>query len=419
MTELLIQMVAVLFTALLCGLIARKIGQPRVIGEIVGGILLGPSFLGRIAPQTFSRLFPQRSFGPFEVLSTVGLVLFVFLIGSQLDIEHLSRQKKTAALGSSMSILIPCVLASVLAPSLRTRFAPQGVGSVAFLLFFCVSMSITAFPVLARILEERGMLSSRLGTTALVCAAADDVGAWILLAFGLTLIPHSEQAIGLTYRIVCLVAYLVGMLGILFPLSNRYAERPRQQGSAVLSHEMLAAIALCVLASAAATEAMGVHPLFGAFIAGICFPRIPEWQNTVRARLDTAVTVLLLPFFFVLTGMRTRLDLLSDGAIWLWTVLVVAVAVGGKMGGAVLAARLTGETWRFALALGALLNARGLVELIVLNVAYDAHVFSATLFTMLIAMALITTMMTAPLLNLVGVQKSAKRGGISPSLGAS
>lgn len=249
------------------------------------------------------------------MLSNVGLVLFVFLIGSQLDIEHLGRQKKTAALASGMSILVPCILATALAPSLRTRFGPQGVGSAVFLLFLCVSMSITAFPVLARILEERGLLSTRLGTTALMCAAADDAGAWILLAFGLTLIPHSEQSIRLTYRITCLVVYLAVMLVILLPLSNRYAERLRRQGNAVLSQEMLVVIVLCVLASAAATEAMGVHPLFGAFIAGICFPRIPQWQSTVRARFDTAVTVLLLPFFFVLTGMRTRLDLLSDGRI--------------------------------------------------------------------------------------------------------
>jgi Kef-type K+ transport system membrane component KefB len=215
----------------------------------------------------------------------------------------------------------------------------------------------------------------------------------------------------------CLFAYLIGMLGILLPFSNRYAERIRRQRSAVLSHETLVVIVLCVLTSAAATEAMGVHPLFGAFIAGICFPRIPKWQNTVRARFQTAVTVLLLPFFFVLTGMRTRLDLLSYGTIWLWTGLIVAVAVAGKMGGAVLASRWSGESWQDAFTLGALLNTRGLVELIVLNIAYDAHVFSATLFTMLIAMALITTMMTAPLLNLLGVHKSARRGGISPSLG--
>jgi Kef-type K+ transport system membrane component KefB len=173
-----------------------------------------------------------------------------------------------------------------------------------------------------------------------------------------------------------------------------------------------------VLASAAATQAMGVHPLFGAFVAGICFPRVPKWQSTVRACFDTAVSVLLLPFFFVLTGMRTRLDLLSDGGTWLWTALVVSVAVAGKMGGAVLAARWTGETWRNAFALGALLNTRGLVELIVLNIAYDARVFSATLFTMLIAMALITTIMTAPLLDLLRIQQSGAEDGDRRASGA-
>ena len=315
MTLLLMQMSAVLLTALLLGGIARKLGQPRVIGEIVGGILLGPSLFGRIAPEAFARFFPQGSLGAFEVLSTVGLILFVFLIGSQLDLEHLSRQKKPAALASAMSILLPCILASTVAPSLRIRFAPQGVGSLAFLLFLGVSMSITAFPVLARILEERGMLSTRLGTTALLCAAVDDVGAWVMLAFGLTLVPHSEQAMGLAYRLLFLVLYLFGTLGILLPFSRRYAERVCRQGSMDLSLENLAMVVAGVLASAAATQAMGVHPLFGAFVAGICFPRVPRWQSTVRACFDTAVSVLLLPFFFVLTGMRTRLDLLSDGRI--------------------------------------------------------------------------------------------------------
>lgn len=308
-----------------------------------------------------------------------------------------------------MSILLPCILAVALAPSLRIRFAPNGVGVIPFLLFLGVSMSITAFPVLARILEERGILATRLGTTALMCAAVDDVDAWILLAFALTLVPHSDQAMGLGYRMLGLVLYLFVMLGILFPLSRRFAERVSRRGSAALSYEGLAAIVVGVLASAAATEAIGGHPLFGAFLAGICFPRIPQWQSTVRATFDTAVSVLLLPFFFILTGMRTRLDLLNDTTVWFWTAVVVTAAVAGKLGGAMLAARWIGESWQDALALGALLNTRGLVEVIVLNIAYDAHVFSATLFTMLIAMALITTMMTAPLLNLLGIQRSREK----------
>jgi Kef-type K+ transport system membrane component KefB len=397
MTLFLLEITTVLLLTLVSGWIAHKLGQPRVIGEMVGGILVGPSLFGRIAPEVFASLFPQSSLGPLEVLSSVGLILYVFLIGSQLDLEHLNQQKKTAVLASGLSVLLPCLMAVAIAPSLRIRFAPKGVGTLPFLLFLGVSMSITAFPVLARILEEWGILATRLGTTALMCAAVDDVGAWILLAFGLTLVPHSPQTMGLDSRMLGLVVYLFVMFGIFFRLSRRFTKRVSQQANTALSYEGLAAIVAGVLPSAAATEAMGVHPLFGAFLAGICFPRIPQWGNTVRAAFDTAVTVVLLPFFFVLTGLRTRLDLLNDQTVWFWTAVVVTVAVAGKMGGAILAARWTGESWQEACALGALLNTRGLVELIVLNIAYDAHVFSATLFTMLISMALITTMMTAPL----------------------
>jgi Kef-type K+ transport system membrane component KefB len=409
MTLLLLEITTVLLVTLFSGWIARRLGQPRVIGEIVGGILLGPSLFGRIAPRVFAGLFPQGSLGPLEVLSTVGLILFVFLIGCQLNLEHLNQQKKTVALASGMSMLLPCIMAAAIAPALRIWFAPNGVGAIPFLLFLGVSMSITAFPVLARILEEREILATRLGTTALMCAAVDDVGAWMLLAFGLTLIPHSDQEMGLGYRLLGLIVYVSAMLGVISPLSRRFAKWVSRGGSAALSYECLAAIIVGVLASAAATEALGVHPLFGAFLAGICFPRIPQWQSSVRATFDTAVYVLLLPFFFILTGMRTRLDLLNDRAVCFWTAVVVTVAVAGKMGGAILGARWTGESWQDAFALGALLNTRGLVELIVLNIAYDAHVFSATLFTMLIAMALITTMMTAPLLNLLGVQRSGEK----------
>jgi Kef-type K+ transport system membrane component KefB len=408
MTLLLLEITAVLLAILFFGWIARRLGQPRVIGEIVGGILLGPSFFGQIAPNAYARLFPQGSLGPLEVLSAVGLILFVFLIGCQLDLEHMNQQKKTAAVASAMGILLPLVMAAALAPSLRVRFAPNGVGSVSFFLFLGVSMSITAFPVLARILDERGILATRLGTTALTCAAVDDVSAWILLAFGLTFVSHTVQATGMGYRLLELVRYLAVMLGILFPLSRHFTKRVSQQANTALSYVGLAAIVAVVIASAAATESIGVHPLFGALLAGICFPCIPQWANTVRAAFDTSVTVLLLPFLFVLTGMRTRLDLLNDMAVWFWTGVVIAVAVAGKMGGAIAAARWTGEDWQSSLALGALLNSRGLVELIVLNIAYDAHVFSATLFTMFIAMALITTMMTAPLLDLAGIQRSSE-----------
>jgi Kef-type K+ transport system membrane component KefB len=265
-------------------------------------------------------------------------------------------------------------------------------------------MSITAFPVLARILEERKMQSSSLGTTALMCAATDDVAAWTLLAFGLELLGGNGTS-SMPIRMAGLVGYLLIMLLVLRPLGKWLAKRQKSTG---LSYELLGVIIAIVLASAAATEAIGVHPLFGAFMAGLCFPRIERWQTAVRTRLDMLVSVMLLPLFFALTGMRTRLDLLSGGRIWLWTGVVFLAAVAGKMGGAVLAARWTGQSWRNAWALGTLLNTRGLVELVVLNIAYNAHVFSPTLFTMLVVMALVTTMITTPILNLIGIEDRSK-----------
>jgi Kef-type K+ transport system membrane component KefB len=233
----------------------------------------------------------------------------------------------------------------------------------------------------------------------------DDVCAWLLLALGLTLLPHAGEAMPLSTRFLWLGLYLAVMLGVVRLIGSWVA---RRQSEAGLSYETLGVVVATVLASAAATEAIGIHPLFGAFLAGVCFPRIERWQTAVRTRLDTIVSILLLPLFFALTGMRTRLDLLSGTRIWTWTAVVLAAAVAGKMGGAIIASRLTGQSWRDAMALGALLNTRGLVELIVLNIAYNAHVFSPTLFTMLVVMALVTTMITSPMLNLIGIENRNK-----------
>jgi len=396
MTLLIFQMAIVLVTCLVCGRIARSLGQARVIGEIVGGILIGPSVLGRIAPHFSDRTFPQSSLGSLDVLSTVGLVLFLFLIGSELDYEHLRQHKTTAAFSSFMSIALPFSMAVLFAPMLQVRFSPGAIGRLPFALFLGVSMSITAFPVLARILEERGMQSSSLGATALVCAAVDDVAAWMLLAIAMTLVPSESPAAPYSYRLLWLGIYLFVMLVVIRPLGKWLAKRRERL---TLSYELLGIVMVLVFASSAATDAIGVHPLFGAFLAGLCFPRVKAWQTALRTRLNVILSLVLLPLFFALTGLRTRLDLLSDGRIWLWTALVLLLAVAGKLGGATLAARWTGQGWRASVALGALLNTRGLVELIVLNIAYNAHVFSPTLFTMLVVMALITTAITVPILN--------------------
>jgi Kef-type K+ transport system membrane component KefB len=406
MTLLLTQMAIVLLITVACGWLALKVGQARVIGEIIGGILVGPSVFGRFAPHLSAELFPLNSLGPFETLSTVGLVLFLFLIGMELDYEHLYRQRATALLASGMSIVLPFAMGALLAHSLRIRFAPHGIGNVPFVLFLGIAMSITAFPVLARILEERNLQGTALGTTAILCAAVDDVVAWTLLAFALALMGGQDAPSSLLLRLSGLLVYLFLMLGVLRPLAA-YLVRRRKRPELTL--EILGVVVAGALFSAAATDKIGVHPLFGAFLAGVCFPRVPEWQLALRERLDMLVSVLLLPLFFALTGMRTRLDLLNDSAMWLWAALVLFAAVFGKMGGAALAARWTGQSWRDAAALGALLNTRGLVELIVLNIAYTFGVFTPTLFTMLVVMALVTTMLTTPILSLLGIRGTAKK----------
>ncbi|HLH01550.1 MAG TPA: cation:proton antiporter [Bryobacteraceae bacterium] len=407
MTLLLLQMTVVLLVTTACGWIARRIGQARVIGEIIGGIVIGPSVLGRFAPGVFNHLFTKATAATFDSLSTIGLLIFLFLIGMELDYEQLYKRRGMALMASGMSIVLPFGLAVLLAHSIRIRFAPQGIGSTPFVLFLGIAMSITAFPVLARILEERGIQSTALGTTSLLCAAVDDVVAWLLLAFALAFIGETEGPASLTIRMIGLVAYLIFMLFIVRPLANWLMKR---QSTAGLSIERLAIVIAYILLSAAATDAIGVHPLFGAFLAGVCFPRVPLWHAALRTRLDMLVSVLLLPLFFALTGLRTRLDLLSGGRMWLWAGIILIASIAGKMGGAALAARWSGQSWKEAVALGALLNTRGLVELIVLNIAYNAGVFSPTLFTMLVVMALVTTILTTPILNALGIDNRGKEG---------
>ena len=308
MTLLLVQIAVVVLVTLACAWLAGKLGQARVIGEIVGGILLGPSILGRLAPSLSHQLFPKNSLGAMEELSTVGLILFLFTVGMDLDEAQLRRQGARALGASATSILIPFVAAILLAHSLRVRFAPHGIGSVPFVLFLGISMSITAFPVLARILEERRLMNTPLGTTAILCAAVDDAVAWLLLAVALTILDTTGARGSLLLHFGLLLAYLAFMLGIVRPLAARIAQR---RNHPELGIGLLGVAVAGTFASAAATEWAGVHPLFGAFIAGICFPRVAHWQQAIRLRLDMITSVLLLPLFFALTGLRTRLDLLG------------------------------------------------------------------------------------------------------------
>ncbi|MBV8051673.1 MAG: cation:proton antiporter [Acidobacteriaceae bacterium] len=392
------QTVVILLVTLTCGWIATKLGQVRVIGQIIGGIVVGPSLVGRFFPHVYAALFPNGSLAAFEVLSTLGLILFLFIVGTEIDLNELYGQRTLITLTSSISILLPFCIAVVVAYPLQARFAPRGIPSSTFILFVGISMSITAFPVLAKILEERGLLGSSLGTIAISCAAVDDVVAWLLLAVALTLERSSNSPASLLLRLLALIAYVAVMFRVVRPIASRWQRRRLYP---VMSFEIWGCTLAGVFASAACTEAIGVHPLFGAFVAGLCLPRNRDWQNEVRRSLNTIVSIFLLPLFFVLTGIHTRIDLLANRAVVVWMMIVLLGAIAGKIGGAAIAARCFGQSWRNSVAIGTLLNTRGLVELVVLKIAYDASVFSPALFTIFVSMTLITTALTNPLLNVI------------------
>ena len=385
--RILLALAVVIAGSRLVGWAISKIGQPRVHGEILAGILLGPSLLGLLWPRALGFLFPAEIIGALKVLAQVGLVLFMFMIGLELDLRRVRGQGHKAVVISQASILAPVLLGAALAVWLYGRFG-GGVGRLGFALFFGAAMAITAFPVLARVLQETGLSRSRIGPLTITCAAVNDVMAWCILAVVLAIVRSSGA--GAAVRTVGLsVAFVVGMLAVARPALARIGTIPLW-------------FALCLaLLCAWLTEQIGIHAIFGAFMAGAIMPRRPQLQRDVLDRLEHAVLTLLLPVFFVVVGLSTRVDLLRGWLLWGTTVLIIATAVAGKWGGAMLAARATGERWQDAAAIGILMNTRGLTELIILSVGLELGVISTTIFTMMVLMALTTTMMATPLLALV------------------
>ena len=400
---LLLQVLVIVLAARLLGNLFPRIGQPPVIGEMIAGILLGPSLLGLIAPETQAFLFPTDSLGTLRMLSQIGVILFMFVVGIELDVDHLRHKADAALLVSHASIVVPFFLGTACALYLYRTMVPAGVPFAGFALFMGVSMSVTAFPVLARIIEERGLSRTFLGTTAITCAAVDDVTAWCLLA----VVVATVSANGLVGALVTIALTGLFIAFMLFLVRPRIA-RWRGNGAQVGTTGSLAVVLSFVFVSALATEAIGIHALFGAFLAGVCMPRDSALRNFLRERLEMFSSVFLLPLFFAFTGLRTQVGLLDDWKSWLVCGSVVLVAIAGKLGGSTLAARWTGMGWGDSFALGALMNTRGLVELIVLNIGYDLGLLSPRIFTMLVLMALLTTLMTGPLLALVDAVRHRK-----------
>jgi Kef-type K+ transport system membrane component KefB len=390
------QLLLVVFATQVVGKAAMFLRQPSVIGEIAAGLLLGPSFFGGLWPGAYAFVFPADSLTMLRLLSQLGVILFMFTVGLELDASRLRHQAPTAVAVSHFSIVVPFALGVATALLLFTRYAPRGVPFDAFALFMGIALSITAFPVLARIMEERGLTRTSLGATAIACAAVDDVTAWTLLAIVVTWTTAGGIGTALLSMAGAIAVFVVAMLWIVRPLLRQSI----QVDAMGLSRPRTALALMVLLASALATEVIGIHALFGAFIAGVVMPPNPEVRHQLRERLSTISSVFLLPVFFAFTGLRTQIGLLNDGTSWMICGGIILVATVGKLVGSMLAARWTGSTWRDSFVLGALMNTRGLMELIALNVGYDLGILSPRMFTMLVVMALVTTAMTGPLVDL-------------------
>ena len=395
---LLAQIVTIIFAARVLGWVCKKIGQPTVIGEIAAGILLGPSLIGMYLPEVSAALFPPQSLGNLQFLSQIGLILFMFVIGMELDLKSLQSKAHEAVVISHASIIIPFSLGLGLAYWMYQSYAPDGVQFLSFGLFMGIAMSITAFPVLARIVQERGLHKTKLGTVVLTCAAADDITAWCILAAVIAIVKAGSFVSAL-YIIALSIIYMAVMMWGVRPFLRRVGDL--YSTSEGLSKPIVAIFFLTLLLSAFASEVIGIHALFGAFMAGAIMPDNAKFRSIFIEKVEDVSLVLLLPLFFVFTGLRTQIGLLDDIALWQVCGLIVLVAVVGKFAGSALAARFVGQNWKDSLTIGALMNTRGLMELVVLNIGYDLGVLSPQIFAMMVIMALVTTVMTGPALDII------------------
>lgn len=395
---LLLQIITIIVVARFFGWIFRKIGQPSVIGEIIAGVFLGPSLVGMYLPEYSALLFPKESLGNLQFLSQIGLILFMFVIGMELDLKVLKNKAKEAVVISHASIVFPFALGMGLSYFTYHKFAPEGVEFLSFSLFMGIAMSITAFPVLARIVQERGINKTRLGTIVITCAAADDITAWCILAAVIAIVKAGtfESSI---YVMLLALAYVFAMLFLVKPFLKKVGDLYSNREN--ISKPVVAIFLLTLIISSYLTEIIGIHALFGAFMTGAIMPDIAKFRNIFIEKVEDVSVILLLPLFFVFTGLRTEIGLLNDWYLWKVTGGIILVAVTGKFVGSALAARFVGQNWRDSLTIGALMNTRGLMELVVLNIGYELGVLSPKVFTMMVIMALVTTFMTGPALDII------------------
>ncbi len=396
LTLLLLQIVVIVTLSRLLGRVLKPLGQPLVIAEVIAGILLGPSLLGLVAPGAMAFLFPASSLAGLKLLSQVGLVLFMFMIGLELDWKNLKGRGKSSVAISHASIVLPFILGAGLALVLRPHYSSDAVPLLSFVLFMGIAMSVTAFPVLARILSERQLLGTPLGAMAIACAAIDDVTAWCLLAL-VVAVSRFQGIASAAWTLGLSAAFIAAIFFVVRPLMRRFTQRV----SRTPSPSAIVVTLLVLLVCSGITELIGIHALFGAFLFGVAMPKENGFAAALNEKLETVAVSLLLPLFFAFSGLRTQIGLLDGATDWLVTLAIIGLATLGKFGGSSVAARLTGVKWREASAIGILMNTRGLVELVVLNIGYDLGVINSTVFTMLVVMALVTTFATSPLIRRV------------------
>lgn len=413
LSHLFMQLLVVIVAGRVIGKLFVRLGLPTVVGEMSAGIVLGPSLFGLLAPDAFGFVFPAESLGTLRLLSQVGICLFMFTVGMELSISHVRQKASTAVAVSHAGIVAPFLLGVILAYFLFAEMAGPKANFVGFAMFLGISMSITAFPVLARILQERKISRSVLGSMAITCAAVDDVTAWSIMAFVVAIAQASSIAAS-TLTLLLSLCFIMVMTFVLRPALPVWIG-PERLARDEPSSGTLALIVCIVIAAALSTETIGIHALFGAFLAGAVMPDSGDFRRKIALPLEKFSHVLLLPLFFAFTGLRTEIGLLSTTEDWVLCLVIIGIATLGKVGGSAIAARMTGMSWRESLQLGALINTRGLMELIALNIGYDLGILSPRIFTMLVIMAVITTMMTGPLLTLLGLRQSVLANNQEPS----
>ncbi|MGH7964351.1 MAG: cation:proton antiporter [Candidatus Binatia bacterium] len=410
-----VEIAVIIAASRLLGIVFRRLQQPQVIGEIVAGILLGPSLLGWVAPEAAATLFPPAVLPYLKVLSEYGVLFFMFLVGLELDPTLLRGRGRAAVVISQVSIVVPFFLGALLAVFLYTRLSSDAVPFTSFALFLGAAMSITAFPVLARILIERDLLKTKVGAMTLTCAAANDITAWCLLAFVVATVraTGAQQAL-LTVGLALL--YIGVMFFLVRPFLNRFVHLYEHSGR--LSQNLVAVVFILVLSSAVVTDLIGIHAIFGAFMFGAMMPKQGGFVREFTEKIEDFAVVFLLPIYFAYTGLRTQVGLLDSLEMWLFCLLIIAVATLGKFGGSTVAAVATGLSRREACALGVLMNTRGLMELVILNIGLDLGVISPALFAMMVLMAIITTVMTTPVLAVIYPVEQLRAEALESEAGA-